>query len=59
MARYSKVDSKLFRTEKEAEAWLKKQKADRKAAGMSLKIETNFLEETGQWMGIIYMKVEV
>lgn len=59
MARYSKVDSKLFETEKAADAWLKKQKADRKAGGAAIKIETDYQEETGQWMGVIYMKVEV
>lgn len=59
MARYSKVDSRTFQTEKEATAWTKKQKADRKAGGMNIKIETDYLEETGLWDGVVYLKVEV
>lgn len=56
--KYTLEDQKVFQKKGEAVKWTKKQKEKRGAAGTKYKIETNYLDNTGQWEGVVYRKME-
>lgn len=56
--RWTAIDKRTFRLQKEAEKWVKDKKKQHKDVN-GVRIETNFLQELNQWEGIIYIKVEV
>lgn len=58
MLKYTLVDQRVFPKQGEAEKWIKEEKMKRGAAGSKYKIETNYLEGTNQWEGLIFMKME-
>lgn len=53
------LESRKFRTRAEAEAYANKQKEDYKlSAGMSLKKDIKFNNDTKEWTALLYLKVE-
>lgn len=58
MAQYARmIDSREFRTQEEATQWAKKQKADYKIQGETLKYDIAFVNTTRQWVAKLYLKV--
>ena len=53
------LESRKFRTRAEAEAYANKQKEEYKlSAGMSLKKDIKFNNDTKEWTALLYLKVE-
>ena len=49
--------SNQFQTRAEAEEWAKKEKGKYKAAGQSVKLEIDFVEQGSNWKARILVKV--
>lgn len=58
LMRYMPVDNKTFRLQKEAEKWVKEQKKEH-AGTVGIRTDVNYLEDTNQWQGVVYMRVEM
>ncbi len=56
MAQYQQFKRKTFDLEKDAITWAKKIK--KQNAGRPMKIDTNYLESTGKWEGVVLVKME-
>lgn len=58
LANYVEFKTKDFKLKSEARAWAEGIKADYKAAGIQLKIETNYLPAENRWEGVVLRKMD-
>lgn len=57
MAKYQQFKKKTFDLEKDAIAWAKKVK--KQNPGRPMKIDTNYLADSGKWEGLVLVKMDV
>lgn len=56
MAKYIEFKTKKFKLKKDARAWAEKIKKDNAGSGSTMKIETNYINATEEWEGIVLRK---